>query len=319
MIRRCSRAREPWCAFAMSPASGSVWPHVEAAILDEVLAHRSTIVFANSRRLAERLTARLNELWAERMPEPVPVAVGADSIGADPGEAPSAPTRPPAEMLGGSGVTGGALPVLARSHHGSVSKEERALVEADLKAGRLRCVVATSSLELGIDMGAVDLVMQVESPPSVASGLQRIGRAGHQVGEVSKGLVFPKHRADLLHSTVVAERMVAGAIEAMRVPTNPLDVLAQQTIAASAVDEWDVEAWFDLVRRAAPFATLPRSAFDATLDLLAGRYPSDRFGELRPRIVCDRDAGTTLTRSWVISTIRQLVVPRVKTSLTRDS
>ena len=186
--------------------------------------------------------------------------------------------------------------MLARSHHGSVSKEERALVEADLKAGRLRCVVATSSLELGIDMGAVDLVMQVESPPSVASGLQRIGRAGHQVGEVSKGVVFPKHRADLLHSTVVAERMVAGAIEAMRVPTNPLDVLAQQTIAAAAVDEWDVEGWFELVRRAAPFATLPRSAFDATLDLLAGRYPSDRFGELRPRIVWDRDAGTIVGR-----------------------
>jgi ATP-dependent Lhr-like helicase len=273
---------------ATESGSGSVWPHVEAAILDEVLAHRSTIVFANSRRLAERLTARLNELWAERT-EPVAVAVGA-------GDGFESATRPPAELPGASGITAGAEPVLARSHHGSVSKEERALVEADLKAGRLRCVVATSSLELGIDMGAVDLVMQVESPPSVASGLQRIGRAGHQVGEVSKGVVFPKHRADLLHSTVVAERMVAGAIEAMRVPTNPLDVLAQQTIAASAVDEWDVEEWFDLVRRTAPFASLPRSAFDATLDMLAGRYPSDRFGELRPRIVWDRDAGTIVGR-----------------------
>ncbi len=286
---------------ATESGSGSVWPHVEAAILDEVLAHRSTIVFANSRRLAERLTARLNELWAERMPEPVAVAAGAEAgsgtaSGTASGAVSIAPTRPPAEMVGGSGITGGAAPVLARSHHGSVSKEERALVEADLKAGRLRCVVATSSLELGIDMGAVDLVMQVESPPSVASGLQRIGRAGHQVGEVSKGLVFPKHRADLLHATVVAERMVAGAIEALRVPTNPLDVLAQQTIAAAALDEWEVEAWFDLVRRAAPFATLPRSAFDATLDLLAGRYPSDRFGELRPRLVWDRDAGTITGR-----------------------
>ena len=199
-------------------------------------------------------------------------------------------------MPGASGITGGREPVLARSHHGSVSKEERALVEADLKSGRLRCVVATSSLELGIDMGAVDLVMQVESPPSVASGLQRIGRAGHQVGEVSKGVIFPKHRADLLHATVVAERMVAGAIESLRIPTNPLDVLAQQTIAAAAVDEWDVEGWFELVRRAAPFATLPRSAFDATLDLLAGRYPSDRFGDLRARIVWDRDAGTIVGR-----------------------
>ncbi len=272
---------------ATESGSGSVWPHVEAAILDEVLAHRSTIVFANSRRLAERLTARLNELWAERIAEPVAVAVGDGFL-------PS--TRPPAELVGASGITGGAEPVLARSHHGSVSKEERALVEADLKAGRLRCVVATSSLELGIDMGAVDLVMQVESPPSVASGLQRIGRAGHQVGEISKGVVFPKHRADLLHSAVVAERMVAGAIEAMRVPTNPLDVLAQQTIAAAAIDEWDVESWFELVRRAAPFATLPRSAFNATLDMLAGRYPSDRFGELRPRLVWDRDLGTIVGR-----------------------
>lgn len=265
-------------------AGGSVWPHVEEAILDEVLAHRSTIVFANSRRLAERLTARLNELWAEREAEPVPEL---EVVGV---------RRPAAELPGASGITAGAEPVIARSHHGSVSKEERALVEADLKAGRLKCVVATSSLELGIDMGAVDLVMQVESPPSVASGLQRIGRAGHQVGEVSKGLLFPKHRADLLHSAVVAERMVAGAIEPMRIPANPLDVLAQQTVAAAAIDEWDVEHWFDVVRRAAPFHTLPRSVFDATLDLLAGRYPSDRFGELRPRLIWDRDAGTITGR-----------------------
>lgn len=265
-------------------AGGSVWPHVEEAILDEVLAHRSTIVFANSRRLAERLTARLNELWAERTADPVPEL---EVVGA---------RRPPAELPGASGITAGAEPIIARSHHGSVSKEERALVEADLKAGRLKCVVATSSLELGIDMGAVDLVMQVESPPSVASGLQRIGRAGHQVGEVSKGLMFPKHRADLLHSAVVAERMVAGAIEPLRIPANPLDVLAQQTVAAAAVDEWEVEHWFDVVRRAAPFHALPRSVFDATLDLLAGRYPSDRFGELRPRLVWDRDAGTITGR-----------------------
>ncbi|HEY9306597.1 MAG TPA: DEAD/DEAH box helicase, partial [Microbacterium sp.] len=266
--------------------AGTVWPHVEEAILDEVLAHRSTIVFANSRRLAERLTARLNELWAERTAAPVDVL-------AVPG---GAEQRTPAEMVGASGVTTGAPPVIARSHHGSVSKEERALVEDDLKSGRLRCVVATSSLELGIDMGAVDLVMQVESPPSVASGLQRLGRAGHQVGETSKGLIFPKHRADVLHSAVVAERMIGGAIEELRIPANPLDVLAQQTIAATALDEWDVEAWFELVRRAAPYAALPRSAFDATLDLLAGRYPSDRFGELRARIVWDRDAGTIVGR-----------------------
>ncbi|AWB95234.1 ATP-dependent helicase [Agromyces badenianii] len=291
-------------------SSGSVWPHVEEAILDEVLAHRSTIVFANSRRLAERLTARLNELWAEREAVAAEVLAEAGAFGAADAASSAAldaglpvPARggaiarhSPAEAVGASGITGGAPPVIARSHHGSVSKEERALVEADLKSGRLRCVVATSSLELGIDMGAVDLVMQVESPPSVASGLQRLGRAGHQVGEVSKGLIFPKHRADVLHSAVVAERMIGGAIEELRIPANPLDVLAQQTIAATALDEWDVEAWFELVRRAAPYAALPRSAFDATLDLLAGRYPSDRFGELRARIVWDRDAGTIVGR-----------------------
>lgn len=284
-------------------SAGSVWPHVEEAILDEVLAHRSTIVFANSRRLAERLTARLNELWAERtamaveVPRDVTVEAPSATIPVSATvSAPATARRTPAEAVGASGTTAGVAPVIARSHHGSVSKEERALVEDDLKSGRLRCVVATSSLELGIDMGAVDLVMQVESPPSVASGLQRLGRAGHQVGEVSKGLIFPKHRADVLHSAVVAERMISGAIEELRIPANPLDVLAQHTIAATALDEWDVEAWFELVRRAAPYAALPRSAFDATLDLLAGRYPSDRFGELRARIVWDRDAGTIVGR-----------------------
>ncbi|MDP3208269.1 MAG: helicase-related protein, partial [Rhodoglobus sp.] len=173
---------------------------------------------------------------------------------------------------------------------------QRATIEDDLKSGRLRCVVATSSLELGIDMGAVDLVIQVESPPSVASGLQRIGRAGHQVGEISKGVLFPKHRTDLLHTSVAVERMLSGQIEAIAVPANPLDVLAQQTIAAVALDELDVEEWFDLVRRSAPFATLPRSAYDATLDLLSGLYPSDEFAELRPRIVWDRVAGTIAGR-----------------------
>ncbi|ERK69692.1 helicase protein, partial [Leifsonia aquatica ATCC 14665] len=186
--------------------------------------------------------------------------------------------------------------VLARAHHGSVSKEQRALIEDDLKTGRLRCVVATSSLELGIDMGAVDLVIQVEAPPSVASGLQRVGRAGHQVGEVSRGVVFPKHRADLIHSAVATERMTAGLIETLRVPANPLDILAQQTVAACALEPIDADDWFDMVRRSAPFATLPRSAYDATLDLLAGRYPSDEFAELRPRVVWDRDTGAITGR-----------------------
>ncbi|PJJ73324.1 ATP-dependent Lhr-like helicase [Diaminobutyricimonas aerilata] len=269
---------------------GSIWPHVEESIVDQVLQYRSTIVFANSRRLSERLTARLNEIYAERL--------ALENGGADAAAVAESEQRTsyPAQAPGQSGLTSGAEPLLARAHHGSVSKEQRATIEDDLKSGRLRCVVATSSLELGIDMGAVDQVIQVESPPSVASGLQRVGRAGHQVGEVSRGVLYPKHRADLIHSTVASERMIAGQIEALSIPTNPLDVLAQQTVAHVALGSADVEEWFDTVRRSAPFATLPRSAYDATLDLLSGRYPSDEFAELRPRLVWDRVAGTITGR-----------------------
>ncbi|MFY1679123.1 ATP-dependent helicase [Streptomyces sp. WMMC905] len=257
----------------------SIWPHVEERITELVRSHRSTIVFANSRRLAERLCNRLNEIAFER-------------AGGEPTEAHHAP----AELMGGSGSSRGAPPVLARAHHGSVSKEQRAQVEEDLKAGRLPAVVATSSLELGIDMGAVDLVVQVESPPSVASGLQRVGRAGHQVGAVSAGVVFPKYRGDLVQAAVVTERMREGAIEALRVPANPLDVLAQQIVAMTAMDTWHVDELLATVRRAAPFASLPESAFTAVLDMLAGRYPSDAFAELRPRVVWDRVAGTVAGR-----------------------
>ncbi|MFD4658315.1 ATP-dependent helicase [Kitasatospora sp. NPDC058444] len=257
----------------------SIWPHVEERIVDLVEAHRSTIVFANSRRLAERLCNRLNEIAHER-------ATGT--------AVPEA--HAPAQLMGGSGAAKGAPPVIARAHHGSVSKEQRSLVEEELKAGRLPAVVATSSLELGIDMGAVELVVQVESPPSVASGLQRVGRAGHQVGAVSTGVFFPKYRGDLVQSAVVTERMRAGRIEALRIPRNPLDVLAQQLVAMTALDTWPVDELLAVVRRAAPFATLPRSAFDAVLDMLAGRYPSDAFAELRPRLVWDRVAGTVTGR-----------------------
>ncbi|RYJ02900.1 MAG: DEAD/DEAH box helicase, partial [Actinomycetales bacterium] len=219
----------------------SIWPFVEDDVIDRILEVRSTIVFCNSRGQAERLTSHLNERYAARL-----------------GDDASDEER-----------------VLARSHHGSVSKEQRALVEDDLKTGRLRCVVATSSLELGIDMGAVDLVVQVSSPPSVASGLQRVGRAGHQVGETSRGVVYPTTRHDLVGATVTAQLMREGRIERLSVPSNPLDVLAQQTVAATALEPLDVEEWFETVRRSAPYAALPRSAFEATLDLLAGRYPSD--------------------------------------------
>ncbi|WP_443098157.1 Lhr family helicase [Actinoalloteichus sp. AHMU CJ021] len=266
---------------AAGPVRGtSIWPSVERRVLDLVEEHRSTIVFTNSRRLAERLTARLNELAADRAAE-----AG--------GPVEPQPTTPvfPAEAVGGSGITGGAPPTVARAHHGSMSKEQRAGVEEDLKAGRLPCVVATSSLELGIDMGAVDLVVQVEAPPSVASGMQRVGRAGHQVGAVSEGVVFPKFRGDLVSCAVVAERMRAGLIEALRYPRNPLDVLAQQVVAMVAMEPWTVEALAGVVRRAAPFSALPDSALHAVLDMLAGRYPSEEFGELRPRIVWDRVHG----------------------------
>ncbi len=257
----------------------SIWPHVEERIVDLVLDHESTIVFVNSRRIAERLTARLNE-----------IATGRESGEALPAH------DPPAQVMAQSGSTSGAGHVIARAHHGSVSKEQRAMIEDDLKSGRLRCVVATSSLELGIDMGAVDLVVQVEAPPSVASGLQRVGRAGHHVGAVSRGVMFPKFRGDLVASAITAERMKAGQIESLSVPTNPLDVLAQHVVAAVSLDDWSVDDMFDLVRRTASFATLPRSAYDAVLDMLAGRYPSDEFAQLRPRLVWDRVAGTLTAR-----------------------
>jgi ATP-dependent Lhr-like helicase len=256
--------------FAIGPDSGprrSIWPHVEERVLDLIQAHRSTIVFANSRRLAERLCGRLNELAAER------AFIAAGGV---PGESPG----PEAESV-----------VIARAHHGSVSRQERSQIEEALKAGRLPAVVATSSLELGIDMGAVDLVIQVESPPSVASGLQRVGRAGHNVGDVSRGVIFPKYAADLVQAAVVADRMQTGAIEELRIPRNPLDVLAQQVVAMTALDDWFVDELEAVVRRSAPFATLTRSVLEAVLDMLAGRYPGEEFAGLRPRIVWDRVAG----------------------------
>ena len=186
----------------------------------------------------------------------------------------------------------GAPVEVARAHHGSVSRQERAEIEEALKAGRLPAVVATSSLELGIDMGAVDLVIQVEAPPSVASGLQRVGRAGHNVGDVSRGIIFPKYQGDLVQAAVVAERMRAGAIQELKIPHNPLDVLAQQVVAMTSVDDWEVDELEQTVRRAAPFGGLTRPLLEAVLDMLAGRYPSEDFAGLRPRIVWDRVAGT---------------------------
>jgi ATP-dependent Lhr-like helicase len=256
-------------------ARQSIWPHVEERVLDLVEQHRSTIVFANSRRLAERLTSRLNEIAAERAGAAMPPI-----------------ERVPAQYMAQSNIANlNPDVVVARAHHGSVSREQRSLVEEELKSGRIPAVVATSSLELGIDMGAVDLVIQVESPPSVASGLQRVGRAGHQVGAVSRGVIFPKFRGDLLECAVVAERMRDGLIESMRYPRNPLDVLAQQIVAMVALEPRTVDEVERVIRGAAAYATLPRSALEGVLDMLAGRYPSDAFAELRPRLNWDRVTG----------------------------
>ncbi|MGL3807616.1 ATP-dependent helicase [Paeniglutamicibacter sp. R2-26] len=307
-------------AHDLGPGSGlapqaSIWPHVEEQIVDLIEANRSTIVFANSRRLAERLTGRLNEIHESRVtgidaasgfaPNGIG-STGAELTGGTPAKRIQPGSGMPAAMMAQAGMVSGAggradgeegaVVPLARAHHGSVSKETRAQIEDDLKTGVLRAVVATSSLELGIDMGLVDLVVQVESPPSVASGLQRVGRAGHQVGETSIGTFFPKHRADLLSTALTVSRMREGKIEKLHIPANPLDVLAQQTLAACALEDLDVEAWYDTVRRAAPYASLPRAAFTATLEMLAGKYPSDEFAQLRPRIVWDRDSGTLTGR-----------------------
>jgi len=230
----------------------SIWPAIYPRLLELIQEHRSTIVFVNSRRLAERLAARLNELAEEEL-------------------------------------------VLA--HHGSIAREQRALVEDRLKSGQLRGLVATSSMELGIDMGAVDLVVHVESPPSAVTGIQRIGRAGHSVGEISRGVILPKFRGDLLESAAVVERMLAGEIETTVVPSNPLDVVAQQVVAMAAMDEWAVDDMAVLIRRAHPFRDLGHRSLEAVLDMLSGRYPSEEFAELRRRVVWDRVKGTVRGRS----------------------
>ncbi|MEM8489341.1 MAG: DEAD/DEAH box helicase [Pseudomonadota bacterium] len=228
---------------ATSPVPASIWPAIYPRLVALIREHRSTMVFVNSRRLAERLAAAINETADED---------------------------------------------LARAHHGSMSKDTRADVEDMLKRGDLRGLVATSSMELGIDMGAVDLVIQVEAPPSIASGLQRIGRAGHGVGEISKGIVFPKYRGDLLSAAAASKQMISGRVEASAYPRNPLDVLAQQIVAMVAVEDWEVEDLYRAVRQAAPFSELPRSSFDEVLNLLSGRYPSDDFSGLKARITWDR-------------------------------
>jgi len=223
----------------------SIWSAIHPKLLEQIRAHRSTLIFVNNRRLAERISGAINELAGE---------------------------------------------TLVRAHHGSVAVEQRKEIEDRLKMGTLRGLVATSSLELGIDMGAIDLVIQIESPPSVATGMQRVGRASHHVGGVSNAIIFPKYRGDLVACAALTQAMNAGQIESARYPRNPLDVLAQQIVAMVAMEDWDVEELFATIRRAAPYAGLSRSAFEGVLDMLSGRYPSEEFAELRPRITWDRIA-----------------------------
>ncbi len=229
----------------------SLWPALYPELLELVRAHHSTIVFVNSRRMAERLALRLNELAEEP---------------------------------------------IARAHHGSLSREARGEVEEALKAGTLPCIVATSSLELGIDMGAVDLVVQVSSPGSVASGLQRVGRAGHSVGMPSRGRIYPRFRGELVETAAVARGMLEGEVEHTRVPRIPLDVLCQQIVAMASVEELQIDSLHELLRRAYPYRELTREQLENVLDLLAGRYPSDEFAELRPRIVWERTTGALRAR-----------------------
>jgi ATP-dependent Lhr-like helicase len=233
------------------PVRVSIWSAIHPQLLELIRAHRSTLIFVNNRRLAERIAGAVNELASD---------------------------------------------TLVRAHHGSVAVDQRKDIEDRLKLGTLRALVATSSLELGIDMGAIDLVVLIESPPSVASGMQRVGRASHHVGAVSNATIFPKYRADLLACAAISRAMSDGAVESTHYPRNPLDVLAQQIVAMVALENWKIEDLFHLIRSAAPYAALTRSVFEGVLDMLAGRYPSEEFSELRPRLTWDRLAGKLSTR-----------------------
>ena len=267
MARMGQREELPSGAASQGPKRTSIWTAIHPRSVEIIRQRHSTIIFVNSRRIAERLAGAIDELAGEQ---------------------------------------------LARAHHGSLAASQRSEIEEQLKAGRLRALVATSSLELGIDMGAVDLVVQIEAPPSVASAMQRIGRAGHHVGAASEGVIFPKYRADLVACATVTRAMHEGLVESTRFLRNPLDVLAQQIVAIvaaasrlSRVTSLGAEAAasgdqrgrsFPPIRGAAPFSSLTRAAFTGVLDLLAGRYPSDEFADLRPRITWDRVRDTLAQR-----------------------
>ncbi|WP_197526541.1 Lhr family helicase [Botrimarina colliarenosi] len=257
---------------AMAPSAPSIWPAIHPRLLELIRSHRSTMIFVNSRRLAERLAAAINELANEEL----------EAQRAEEGDSPQREQHTPIEIC--------------LAHHGSISKEARADIEDRLKRGVLPAIVATSSLELGIDMGAVDLVIQIEAPPTIASGIQRIGRSGRGVDLLSSGVIFPKYRGDLLACAGATGRMLLGHVEETYYPRNPLDLLAQQLVAMVDEDGTNVDELYAAVRGAAPYADLPRGSFEGVLDLLSGRYPSDEFAELRPRLTWDRIGGTVSPR-----------------------
>ncbi|WP_169240444.1 DEAD/DEAH box helicase [Bifidobacterium olomucense] len=288
--------------------SGSIWPVVERSILDDILAHRTTLVFVNSRGVAEKLTARLNDMYAESRHG---VVGHATDNGTGPGEcdgdAPGITSPEGRErfavhydaVVGSTTMLVGSHEgddVIAMAHHGSVSKDRRKMIEERLKRGELRCVVATSSLELGIDMGSVDLVIQVDTPLSVSSGLQRVGRADHQVGGVSHALFYPLTRMQIVTSAAGLESMIAGRLEPLVIPRNPLDILAQQTVAAAAMHNLNADDWYDTVRHAAPFTALPRDMFDAVIGMMSGAYNTEDFSAFRPRLMWDREDGVISAR-----------------------
>ena len=251
---------------------GSLWPLLIPRLLALIRAHRTTLIFANSRRQAERVADRLNEQRA------------AEERGEDSGLLEQGTPKGLGIMAAGRGMQ----PHPIRAHHGSMSREARLEMEQDLKAGRLDALVGTSSLQLGIDIGSVDLVAQVGSPKAVSEGLQRVGRAGHLVGQTSKGRIFPLHREDLMEAAVIARGMLRGEVEKTTTPTNPLDVLAQQIVAAVSVDVWETDALFRMVRRARPFHHLTLRALHAVLDMISGRYPTSVHRQLRARVAWDR-------------------------------
>jgi ATP-dependent Lhr-like helicase len=285
--------------FALMPQD-SVWPLVFDEVLEEIRTHRTTLIFVNNRRLAERVAATLNE----RITEATGVTFNLYSVprqtqwtaGAGRGEPRDRSHERSGDELAGTPETvsgGGTADAqgaeqLVQAYHGSMSREAREQMEADLKAGRLRALVATSALELGIDIGSIDLVIQLQSPKGIARGLQRVGRSGHLVSATSKGRVFVSHREDLVETLVVARAMQAHTVEETFIPENCLDVLAQQVVAMVGVEPWPVDRLFAVVRRSMCYHALPRELFDRVLDMLAGRYTHEAFRDLRPRISWDR-------------------------------